>query len=221
MRLSEVIQEEKHPLSDPKYQRKCRTILETKGVLTLPNFLTPPALTQITHESLLQQPNAYYCQSQHTVYLTKSPDPQYDVSHHSDIQQHPRHRAVTSSKGCICDDQIGNHSALRCLYDHPIFREFVMAVVRKDSEESPPSSSSSSSSQQQQQKQSSQHLYSYSDSLSSINVHFYNRGEELGVSPSEYIYIYVYKYIETYPANVKKCPSNNSHGCLFVKSCPP
>ncbi len=76
-----------------------------------------------------------------------------DASFPSD---HPVNRQVESSKGCICDDDIDEFSPLRILYDAPEFREFVMAVTGESA------------------------LHPYADRLSSINIHYAQRGQELG-----------------------------------------
>lgn len=69
---------------------------------------------------------------------------------------HPLNHKVVSSKGCICDDAIGKNSPLRTLYDAPEFRSFVASVTGQAE------------------------LYSYADSLSSINIHYASRDQELG-----------------------------------------
>lgn len=69
---------------------------------------------------------------------------------------HVRNRKVVSTKGCICDDQVESNSPLRPLYEAALFRGFVAAVTGEKS------------------------LYPYSDRLSSINVHYAKRGQELG-----------------------------------------
>ncbi len=69
---------------------------------------------------------------------------------------HPRNRMVQSSKGCICDDEIAKDSVLRVLYDAIEFRSFI-ATVTHESE-----------------------IYPYADPLSSINIHYAKRGQELG-----------------------------------------
>lgn len=69
---------------------------------------------------------------------------------------HPANRKVTSSKGCICDDVIDAGSPLRLLYDSAAFRRFVSQVTGQ------------------------QTLHAYADPLSSINIHYANRGQELG-----------------------------------------
>lgn len=70
--------------------------------------------------------------------------------------EHPRNRTVLSTKGCIADDQIPAASSLHALYDAPEFRAFLCAVLDEEQ------------------------LYDYADPLSSINLHYAERGQELG-----------------------------------------
>lgn len=69
---------------------------------------------------------------------------------------HSVNRQVMSSKGCICDDAVSAASPLRTLYDADDFRTFVKTVTGERA------------------------LYSYADPLSSINIHYAERGQELG-----------------------------------------
>ncbi len=69
---------------------------------------------------------------------------------------HPANRQVVSSKGCICDDVVAQASPLRTLYDAPEFRGFVKRATGESE------------------------LHPYADPLSSINIHYANRGQELG-----------------------------------------
>ena len=69
---------------------------------------------------------------------------------------HPKNLQVISTKGCICDDAVDATSPLRLLYDAPSFREFVKTTTGETG------------------------LYPYADPLSSINVHYHKRGQELG-----------------------------------------
>jgi len=69
---------------------------------------------------------------------------------------HPRNRLVTSSKGCITDDLMPADSALRTLYDSNDFQGFLCHVLGEAA------------------------LFPYADPLSSINLHFAERGQELG-----------------------------------------
>ena len=69
---------------------------------------------------------------------------------------HPRNREVVSSKGCITTDQIPAGSPLTTLYDAPEFRSFLCTVLGEDQ------------------------LHEYDDSLSSVNLHYADEGQELG-----------------------------------------
>ena len=69
---------------------------------------------------------------------------------------HPANRQVVSSKGCICDDVVAPNSPLRILYNDPMFRGFVKRATGETG------------------------LHPYADPLSSINIHYANRGQELG-----------------------------------------
>ena len=68
---------------------------------------------------------------------------------------HIRNRQLLSSKGCICDDQIAQNSVLKQLYHHPLFKEGLCDILEEDT------------------------LYPYADSLSSVNIHYARKGEEL------------------------------------------
>ncbi len=69
---------------------------------------------------------------------------------------HPANKQVVSSKGCICDDVISPTSPLRTLNDDPSFCDFIKHATGETA------------------------LYPYADPLSSINIHYANRGQELG-----------------------------------------
>lgn len=69
---------------------------------------------------------------------------------------HPRNRLVSSSKGCITTDQIPVQSPLHTLYNNITFKAFLCAVLNESE------------------------LHEYADPLSSINLHYAARGQELG-----------------------------------------
>ena len=69
---------------------------------------------------------------------------------------HARNRQVVSTKGCITDDQVPADSILRTLYDSDAFRAFLCRTLGESA------------------------LYRYEDPLSSINVHYYEPGQQLG-----------------------------------------
>ncbi|MFW5386495.1 HalD/BesD family halogenase [Yersinia sp. 2542 StPb PI] len=146
--LSEIINMETNPINDVMFITQCKNTLETYGALVLSGFLQPRALSSIKQEGVSNKHRAYYAANQHNVYLTKA-DPAFPADH-------PRNRLVTSSKGCITDEEIPTDSALRTLYNAQDFQDFLCAVL--------------------DEKQ----LYPYADSLSSINLHYASQGQELG-----------------------------------------
>ncbi|MEL6959160.1 MAG: 2OG-Fe(II) oxygenase [Pseudomonadota bacterium] len=148
MDLTYIVDHAAYPLDDPDFLARCKATLDDKGVLVLPNFITPDALAAMADEAKAEEANAYFCTQTHSVYLTPQ-NPDF-------APHHPANAQVTSSKGCICDDLVGDASPLRTLYDAPAFRAFVMATTGETS------------------------LHPYADPLSSINVHYAKRGQELG-----------------------------------------
>ncbi len=146
--LGDVVNTERYALGDESFQVACRRLLDEKGVLVLPEFLTPGAIASIQHEGATHKPKAFYTRGQHTVYL-KPVDDQLP-------ETHARNRLVSSSKGCITTDQIPSHSALHVLYKSEVMHTFLCAVLGEKA------------------------LYEYADSLSSINLHYADEGQELG-----------------------------------------
>lgn len=148
MTIGTIINLSQHPIADEAFAAQCAATLDQTGVLVLPDFIQSAALADIHAESLAKQDQAYFCTQNHSVYLTPH-NPDY-------ADDHTANRQVTSSKGCICDDEVGAKSPLRTLYDAPVFRDFVAATTGQAA------------------------LHPYADPLSSINVHYAKRGQELG-----------------------------------------
>ena len=71
-------------------------------------------------------------------------------------QSHAYNRQVESSKGCITDDVIAKDSPLRTLYDSTDFKSFLSFVFNEEA------------------------LFPYADPLSSINLHYAEKSQELG-----------------------------------------
>jgi len=138
--LRQVISLEQFPLGDDEFRASCREALDKDGLLVLPGFLTDEALGSVRAEGNEKQRLAYYCEQRHNVYLTP-PESGFAADH-------PRNREITSSKGCITDDQVAPDSELRVLYDSPKFRDFLCDVLGETA------------------------LYEYADPLSSINLHY-------------------------------------------------
>jgi len=148
MDLEEIVTIERHPLGEAEFVAQCHNTLEREGALILRDFITPAALSVMQSEAHANADKAYFCKQQHTVYLTPADE--------SFPKDHARNRMVTSSKGCICDDDVPDNSPLRVLYDAEIFRSFVKAVTGETA------------------------LHAYGDPLSSINIHYAAKGQELG-----------------------------------------
>lgn len=119
--LKDVVDLEQYKLGDEQFRSKSKGTLDEKGVLVLPGFLKPAAITSIQKEGDENKHLAYYTADSHNIYLTP-PDPAFPDSH-------PRNREVASSKGCITTDQIPGDSVLRTLYDAPEFRDYLCAVL--------------------------------------------------------------------------------------------
>jgi hypothetical protein len=148
MHINDIIDHSTYEITAPGFVARCRKTLDGTGILALTGFIRPDALEAMRAESEAGQPDAYFCAQNHSVYLTPA-NPDYP-------QTHPANLQVTSSKGCICDDQIDDSSPLRALYDSPDFRHFITSVTGQSA------------------------LHPYADPLSSINIHYANRGQELG-----------------------------------------
>jgi len=148
MLLDTVINATEHPIEDERFRLLSKQQLDEQGVLVLTDFLSAQAIEKIVKEGVKKQSQAFYSMSGHNVYL-RDHDSAYPA-------MHPRNFEVSSSKGCITDDQIALDSPLRALYDSDTFRAFLAFVLGEDK------------------------LYNYADSLSSINLHYADQGQELG-----------------------------------------
>ncbi len=148
MSLASIVNLKKHPISDKGFMQSCQDKLDRDGVLVLEGFLLPKAVALVKNEGENHEDQAYFCEQKHTVYLNPQ-DPEFDDTH-------PRNRLVTSSKGCITDDQIPENSPLQTLYHDADFQKFLCRVLKEKA------------------------LYQYADPLSSINLHYARTGQELG-----------------------------------------
>jgi len=70
-------------------------------------------------------------------------------------QEHIRNLEQVSDKGCITHDQVPENSLLRTLYEWPDFRKFLKHVLGEP-------------------------VFPYADTLSSININYYEQGQQLG-----------------------------------------
>ncbi len=148
MELDQIVDLQTYPIGAPAFRDTCRQNLDEIGALIMPAFTTAQAIQSISAEGVANRDKVFASTSRHTVYLSPV-DPAYPADH-------PRNRQVVSSKGCITDEDIPQDSALRALYDSPVFRDFLCAVLGETA------------------------LYNYADPLSSINLHYAETGQELG-----------------------------------------
>lgn len=70
-------------------------------------------------------------------------------------QEHIRNLEQVSDKGCITHDQVPENSLLRTIYEWPDFRKFLKQVLGEP-------------------------VFPYADTLSSININYYEQGQQLG-----------------------------------------
>jgi hypothetical protein len=146
--LTNIIDIENYPLDSEGFCAACKQTLDQHGALVLKNFMKAEAVATVQAEGVRQQHLAYYTVNDHNIYLAPTDD--------GYRPEHPRNRLVSSSKGCITDDQIPTESPLRALYQAQEFRDFLCAVLDESE------------------------LHEYADSLSSINLHYAADGQELG-----------------------------------------
>ena len=111
-------------IMDPEFRDACKTTLDRDGVLVLPGFLTQKAIELCKQEGAAKVDQAYFCVSEHNVYLTDKDE--------TLGEDHPFNRQVVSSKGLIGDDQVSETSPLKQVYNDPEFRAFIAHVVGEE-----------------------------------------------------------------------------------------
>ena len=119
--LATIIDLSRCPIGDDAFIDSCRDQLDRDGVITVPGFIRPAALTALAAEAEAAKPNAYFTASTHNAYLTL---PRDDLP-----STHVLNQQITSSKGCITTDQVPTGSALHTIYESDMFRQFLAAVV--------------------------------------------------------------------------------------------
>ena len=119
--LDTIIDLATSPIADDSFVARCRDQLDADGVVTIPGFIRPAALSALVAEAEAEKKNAYFTASTHNAYLTP---PRDDLP-----AGHVFNRQITSSKGCITTDQVPRGSALHSIYDSPVFQQFLATVV--------------------------------------------------------------------------------------------
>ena len=111
--LSSLINTDQHRLTDEDWLAAKRNELETHGAAQMRRLLHPGALTALQKEAAIGLSKAYFKPQTHNIYLDNGDEAHPD--------NHIRNRRVTSSKGCITDDQIAAGSVLKQIYHHGDF----------------------------------------------------------------------------------------------------
>jgi hypothetical protein len=142
------IDRSRHPIDDASYASTLRSQLDRDGLTVLRGFLSDDAVAAVLDESLRREHEAFFTTDTHNVYLTP-PDAALGDTHIFN-------RRISSSKGCLADDQVGSHSPLRAVYTDTAFTGFLCDLLGVAE------------------------LHPYADTVSSINVHFHRDGQELG-----------------------------------------
>ena len=146
--INSIIDYSKHPIDDAKYIKKCNSLINQNSILILENFLLKDSLLNILKETKKLEGQAFYCQQQHTILLSK----QSDKINTND----PLNRLMISDKGCVPHDLIDENSDLNILYKSEIFKSFIKKVLNLEN------------------------IFPYTDKLSSINLNYYQKGQQLG-----------------------------------------
>ena len=119
--LDTVIDTDACPLDDDGFIDACHRRLARDGVITIPGFLRPDAVSALVTEAESQAQNAHFPSAAHNVYLTPT-DPAL-------AGDHVFNRQITSSKGCITTDQVPAGSGLHLIYGAATFQNFIAAIV--------------------------------------------------------------------------------------------
>jgi hypothetical protein len=122
--------------------------LEREGILVFPKFINEIGISHILNEAEKVKDQAYQSRSEYNVYV-KPNDPNFN-------KDSARNRIMHTTKKCIPNDLISNHSPLIQLYNSPLIRIFFASLFKVPK------------------------LYPYSDPLSSININYYGEGDALG-----------------------------------------
>ena len=119
MILDKVIDADACPLHETGFIAACRDRLAADGVITIPGFLRPEAVSALVTEAEAQAPNAYFTSSTHNVYL---------AARSALADEHALNRQITSSK-VHHHRQVPAGSGLHLIYGSAAFRHFIAAVV--------------------------------------------------------------------------------------------
>lgn len=111
MSIEDIVNMDLYPLDSPSYVEETRKELQTKTLITLPNFIKEVALQSIIEESIAKEDEAYYSNSSHNIFFT--PPSAMDGKNLPELpsDHYSKQRFSTTKDKRLCD----NGSTLRRL----------------------------------------------------------------------------------------------------------
>lgn len=129
--LKKVADIGKYPISDihdpafGKLVEKCRVTLNDDGIVTLPGFLLPTAISSIVDELQNSVSLAWYTHTKHNVMLDEG-DKEF-------ADNHVRNRLLPTDVASLAYDRLNKDGHLLSLYTSDSFREFLRGVLDQPS----------------------------------------------------------------------------------------
>lgn len=155
MSIEDIVNMDLYPLDSPSYVEETRKELQTKTLITLPNFIKEVALQSIIEESIAKEDEAYYSNSSHNIFFT--PPSAMDGKNLPELpSDHYSKQRFSTTKGCVTTDQHSEGSYLKALYYNKTFQKFLSKILEADE------------------------LYESGDPLSGCTVHYNMHGQNLG-----------------------------------------
>ena len=154
--IAKIVNYSKYPIAESSDNTilqeviaRARHELNEKGIVLLPNFMLPSAISETVTDTEKALPNAFRGISDHNVYLE-------DCKEEICLgQDHPSKIISRSSKSCVTHDQITASTPLNKLYMSQEMTNFVRVLLQKEA------------------------LYRTADALGALNVHVYREGDQL------------------------------------------
>lgn len=129
-RTANAVDFEKYPIHEldsdegVRLMKECHVSMEKYGAIVLSKFLKKQAVDEIIKDIEPCLSSAYFCKSEHNVYLIEDDNTLPD--------DHPRNRKFQSNKGVLAYDQISDENLLRELYNWKTLRDFLARVMKVD-----------------------------------------------------------------------------------------
>lgn len=128
MKITDIINLDRYPIVDPdspvieNLRSQCRQDLKQNLYCTIPDFISPPALEQMTSEASALLGGAYHNNARRNCYLHRQIDSELP-------DDHPRNMQDRSSVRMIAYDQLSNTSPLKVFYQAPAVRQLIADII--------------------------------------------------------------------------------------------